>query len=92
MVRSLDGLGGGDQGDGTGLPSSVAVPSHVSSQASKFWGKGSDSEEESSEEEETTSSEEESSSEGESSDSSSSSGSSDDSSKPKKGGASRCGV
>ncbi|KFM24795.1 Eukaryotic translation initiation factor 3 subunit C [Auxenochlorella protothecoides] len=57
--------------------------------ASKFWGKGSDSEEESSEEEETTSSEEESSSEGESSDSSSSSGSSDDSSKPKKGGASR---
>ncbi|RMZ52937.1 hypothetical protein APUTEX25_001056, partial [Auxenochlorella protothecoides] len=58
-------------------------------QASKFWGKGSDSEEESSEEEETTSSEEESSSEGESSDSSSSSGSSDDSSKPKKGGASR---
>ena len=63
-------------------------------QASKFWGRGSDSEEESEEEvtssEEETSNDEGSSSGSESSDESSSdSSSSDDSEKAKKGGANR---
>lgn len=61
----------------------------LSLQASKFWGKGSESEEES--EDEVTSSGEETSSEEESNynDSSSDDSSSEDSDAPKKGGASR---
>jgi len=62
---------------------------HSSLQASKFWGKGSESDEES--EDEVTSSGEETSSEEESNynDSSSDDSSSEDSEAPKKGGASR---